>query len=72
MAAESVPIKDRYTIFQALQNLVKNSEEIFELAGTHHPYRFELEDTSSVDRSDSSNEENELQDRLIKIRLCIV
>ena len=40
-----------------------------------HPYRFELEDTSSADHSDSTNEENELlKDRLIDIPLdaCVV
>ena len=50
-------------------------EVLAELAGAHHLYRFELEDTSSADHSDSSNEENELQeDRLIDIPLgnCVL
>ena len=54
----------------------EDSGEVAELADVHHPLcRFELEDTFSADHSDSSNEENELQeDRLIDIPLsnCVV
>ena len=43
-----------------------SKDKVAVVAGAHHPYRFELEDTSSADNSVSSNEENELQeDRLI-------
>ena len=37
-------------------------EEVAELAYAHHPYRFEVDDTSSADHSESSNKENELQE----------
>ena len=68
-------MRGSYINFQATESSREELEEVAELAGARHPYRFELEDTSSADHSEYSNEENELQeDRLMDILLgdCIV
>ena len=68
-------MRGSYINFQATESSREDLEEVAELAGAHHPYRFELEDTSPADHCEYSNEENELQeDRLIDIPLgkCVV
>ena len=55
-------VRGSHINLQALQKLAEDSEEVAELAGRHHLYRFELEDTTSADHFESSNE-----DRLVAI-----
>ena len=62
-------VRGSYINLQALQKLAEDSDEVAELAGPQHLYKFEPEDTSSADNFDSSNE-----DRLVDIPLnnCVV